>query len=172
MHDDCIIKDEVLQMEMSVINFLNFEMTAPTVRCFLRRFVRSAQGVNEAPSMHLEHLASYIAKLSLLEYDVLQYAPSLVAASAIFLARYVQSPSQKLWDSTLRHYTQYQPSDLSECVKALHALVCECPNSSLPAIQEKYSPHKEKMKLQRECRNRNITHIGEANNKFEFQRAK
>ncbi|PWA74644.1 tetratricopeptide repeat (TPR)-like superfamily protein [Artemisia annua] len=97
-----------------------------------------------APSMHLEHLASYIAELSLLEYNMLQYAPSLVAASSIFLARYVQSPSQKPWDSTLRHYTQYQPSDLSECVKALHALVCECPNSSLPAIREKYSQHKYK----------------------------
>ncbi|GKF62231.1 cyclin A1,1, partial [Tanacetum coccineum] len=79
-----------------------------------------------------------------LEYDMLQYAPSLVAASAIFLARYVQSPLQKPWDSTLRHYTQYQPSDLSECVKALHALVCECPNSSLPAIREKYSQHKQR----------------------------
>ncbi|GKB36456.1 cyclin A1,1 [Tanacetum coccineum] len=136
--DNTYFKDEVLEMESSVLNFLKFEMTAPTVRCFLRRFVRAAQGVNEAPSMHLEHLASYIAELSLLEYDMLQYAPSLVAASAIFLARYVQSPLQKPWDSTLRHYTQYQPSDLSECVKALHALVCECPNSSLPAIREKY----------------------------------
>ncbi|PWA43688.1 cyclin A1,1 [Artemisia annua] len=142
--DNTYFKDEVLEMESSVLNFLKFEMTAPTVRCFLRRFVRAAQGVNEAPSMHLEHLASYIAELSLLEYNMLQYAPSLVAASSIFLARYVQSPSQKPWDSTLRHYTQYQPSDLSECVKALHALVCECPNSSLPAIREKYSQHKYK----------------------------
>ncbi|GKA09221.1 cyclin-A1-4 isoform X2 [Tanacetum coccineum] len=120
-------------MESSVLNFLKFEMTAQLLRCFLRRFVRAIQGVNEALSMHLEHLASYIAELSLLEYDMLQYAPSLVAASAIFLARYVQSPSQKPW-----------PSDLSECVKALHALVCECPNSSLPAIREKYSQHKYK----------------------------
>nr|XP_043607498.1 cyclin-A1-4 [Erigeron canadensis] len=149
--DNTYFKDEVLQMESTVLNFLKFEMTAPTVRCFLRRFVRAAQGANEAPSMQLEYLASYISELSLLEYNMLCYAPSLIAASAIFLARFVLSPSQKPWNSTLRHYTQYQPSDLHECVKALHALVCECPNSSLPAIREKYSQHKYKFVAKKYC---------------------
>ncbi|CAH1439602.1 unnamed protein product [Lactuca virosa] len=149
--DNTYFKDEVLQMESSVLNFLKFEMTAPTSRCFLRRFVRAAQGVNEAPSMQLECLASYISELSLLEYNMLCYAPSLVAASAIFLARFVLVPSKKPWDSTLRHYTRYQPSDLSECVKALHTLVCECPNSSLPAIREKYSQHKYKFVAKKHC---------------------
>lgn len=149
--DNTYFKDEVLQMESSVLNFLKFEMTAPTSRCFLRRFVRAAQGANEAPSMQLECLASYISELSLLEYNMLCYTPSLVAASAIFLARFVLVPSKKPWNSTLRHYTQYQPSDLSECVKALHTLVCECPNSSLPAIREKYSQHKYKFVAKKFC---------------------
>ncbi|KAL4565799.1 hypothetical protein LXL04_029905 [Taraxacum kok-saghyz] len=149
--DNTYFKDEVLQMESSVLNFLKFEMTAPTSRCFLRRFVRAAHGVNETPSMQLECLASYISELSLLEYNMLCYAPSLVAASAIFLARFVLLPSKKPWNSTLRHYTQYQPSDLSECVKALHTLVCECPSSSLPAIREKYSQHKYKCVAKKHC---------------------
>jgi cyclin A len=34
-------------MESTVLNFLKFEMTAPTIKCFLRRFVRAAQGVDE-----------------------------------------------------------------------------------------------------------------------------
>ncbi|XP_071693347.1 cyclin-A1-4-like [Rutidosis leptorrhynchoides] len=149
--DNTYFKDEVLQMESSVLNFLKFEMTAPTVRCFLRRFVRAAQGANEAPSMQLECLASYISELSLLEYSMLCYAPSLVAASSIFLARYVLFPSNKPWNSTLKHYTQYQPSDLCECVKALHTLVSECPNSTLPAIREKYSQHKYKSVAKKFC---------------------
>lgn len=57
--------------------------------------------------MHLEHLASYIAELSLLEYNMLQYAPSLVAASSIFLARYVQSPSQKPWVCTIHMHHSF-----------------------------------------------------------------
>nr|XP_043615742.1 cyclin-A1-3-like [Erigeron canadensis] len=140
--------DEVLQMESSVLNFLNFEMTAPTVTCFLNLFlVSDAQmdiynmGIHP---MRLEFLASYISDLSLLRYSMLRYAPSLIAASAIFLARFLLMPSLKPWNLILRYYTLYQPSDLQKCVKTLHSLVCKCPNFELKAIREKYSQHKYK----------------------------
>ncbi|KAI9113211.1 hypothetical protein K1719_015736 [Acacia pycnantha] len=142
--DNTYFKDEVLQMESAVLNFLKFEMTAPTIKCFLRRFVRAAQGVNEVPSLQLECLANYIAELSLLEYSMLCYAPSLIAASAIFLAKYILFPSTKPWNSTLQHYTLYQPSDLCDCVRDLHRLCCNTLTSNLPAIREKYSQHKYK----------------------------
>lgn len=45
-------------------------------------------------------------------------------------------------NSTLAHYTQYKPSELSNCVKALHRLFSVGPGSNLPAIREKYSQHK------------------------------
>ena len=52
------------------------------------------------------------------------------------------SPIGFLQNSTIQHYTQYQPSDLSSCVKELHRLCSNNHNSSLPAIREKYSQHK------------------------------
>lgn len=149
--DNTYFKEEVLQMESAVLNYLKFQMTAPTAKCFLRRFVRAAQGLNEVLSLQLEHLASYIAELSLLEYNMLCYAPSLIAASAIFLAKYILLPSMKPWNSTLRHYTQYQPSDLRDCVMALHSLCCNNNNSSLPAVREKYSQHKYKFVAKKYC---------------------
>ncbi|XP_028072770.1 cyclin-A1-1-like [Camellia sinensis] len=45
--DNTYFKKEVLQMESSVLNYLKFEMSAPTAGCFLTRFVRAAQGINE-----------------------------------------------------------------------------------------------------------------------------
>ncbi|KAL3026354.1 hypothetical protein AAZX31_04G226900 [Glycine max] len=149
--DNTYFKEEVLQMESAVLNFLKFEMTAPTVKCFLRRFVRAAQGVDEVPSLQLECLTNYIAELSLMEYSMLGYAPSLVAASAIFLAKFILFPSKKPWNSTLQHYTLYQPSDLCVCVKDLHRLCCNSPNSNLPAIREKYSQHKYKYVAKKYC---------------------
>ncbi|XP_057505460.1 cyclin-A1-1 [Actinidia eriantha] len=149
--DNTYFKEEVLQMESSVLNYMKFEMTAPTTKCFLRRFVRAAQVVNEAPSMQLECLANYLAELSLLEYSMLSYAPSVIAASAIFLAKYILIPSKRPWNSTLRHYTLYQPSDLCDCIKALHGLCCNSHNSSLPAIREKYSQHKYKFVATKYC---------------------
>ncbi|CAL5384853.1 unnamed protein product [Camellia sinensis] len=107
--DNTYFKKEVLQMESSVLNYLKFEMSAPTAGCFLTWFVRAAQGINET---------------------MLCYAPSLIAASAIFLTL------------TLRHCTLYKPSDLRDCVKAIHRLFCNIHSSSLPGIREKYSQHK------------------------------
>ncbi|XP_047328203.1 cyclin-A1-4 [Impatiens glandulifera] len=149
--DNTYFKDEVLQMESSVLNYLKFEMTAPTIKCFLRRFVRVSLSVDEAASMQFECLANYLAELSLIEYNMLCYAPSLIAASAIFLARYMFNPSKRPWNTTLRHYTLYQPIDLHECVKALHRLCNGSNSSSLPAVREKYSQHKYKFVAKKYC---------------------
>ncbi|KAH0669193.1 hypothetical protein KY285_023351 [Solanum tuberosum] len=118
-------KDINPSMRAILIDWLVEELI---VEIYCRRFVRVAQGVNEVLSLQLEHLASYIAELSLLEYNMFFYAPSLIAASAIFLAKYIFLPSGKPWNSTLRRYTMYQPSDLRDCVMALHNL------SSTPTI--------------------------------------
>lgn len=49
------------------------------------------------PTMHLEFLANYICELSLLEYSLLCYLPSLVAASSVFLARFILKPAKNPW---------------------------------------------------------------------------
>ncbi|KAL3736730.1 hypothetical protein ACJRO7_025637 [Eucalyptus globulus] len=150
--DNTYFKEEVLQMESSVLNYLKFEMTAPTVKCFLRLGISgSAIFYFQVPSLQLECMANYIAELSLLEYDMLCYAPSLVAASAIFLAKFVITPSKRPWDPTLQHYTLYQPSDLGNCVKDLHRLCFNNHGSTLPAIREKYSQHKYKYVAKKYC---------------------
>ncbi|XP_050124074.1 cyclin-A1-1-like isoform X1 [Malus sylvestris] len=149
--DNTYTKKEVLQMESSVLNHLKFEMTAPTALCFLRRFCFAAQKTSKVPSEHFRCLASYITELSLLEYSMLCYAPSLIAASAAFLAKYILSPLKKPWNSTLRHYTLYQASDLFDCVKALHQLCCNGCGSNLPAVREKYCQHKYKFVAKTYC---------------------
>ncbi|KAL5075687.1 hypothetical protein RYX36_014671 [Vicia faba] len=151
--DNTYSKEQVLEMESSVLNFLKFEMTAPTTRCFLRRFITVAQQTCEVPLMQLEYLADYLAELSLIEYDMLKYTPSLIAASATFLAKYILLPMEKPWNSMLRHYTGYQASELHECVKGLHLLYCNGYHNppSITAIREKYSQHKFKFVAKKYC---------------------
>ncbi|EOA40295.1 hypothetical protein CARUB_v10009020mg [Capsella rubella] len=149
--DNTYLKDEVLDMESEVLNYLKFEMTAPTTKCFLRRFVRAAHGIHEAPLMQLECMANYIAELSLLEYTMLSHSPSLVAASAIFLAKYILDPTRRPWNPTLQHYTQYKASELRGCVKDLQRLCSTSHGSTLPAVREKYSQHKYKFVAKKFC---------------------
>jgi len=53
----------------------------------------------QAPLLQLEFLANYIAELSLLDYDMLCYPPSIIAAAAIFLAKFILLPSKHPWVS-------------------------------------------------------------------------
>ncbi|CAN7049313.1 unnamed protein product [Brassica oleracea var. botrytis] len=78
-------RNELLEMESCVLNYLKFELTTPTENCFLSRFVPQGKREEEVLSHLLfESLASYLCELSLLDYAMLRYAPSLVAASAVF----------------------------------------------------------------------------------------
>ncbi|KAL5203386.1 hypothetical protein ABZP36_014338 [Zizania latifolia] len=150
--DNTYTKDEVLRMEASILNYLKFEMTVPTTKCFLRRFIRAAQVCHEGSStLHLEFLASYIAELSLLEYSLICYLPSLIAASCTFLAKFILKPTENPWNSTLSFYAQYQPSDLRDCVKVLHRVFFVGTGSNLRAIREKYSQHKYKFVAKKYC---------------------
>ncbi|KAL6626232.1 hypothetical protein ACP70R_029958 [Stipagrostis hirtigluma subsp. patula] len=149
--DNLYTKDEVLQMEASVLNYLKFEMTAPTAKCFLRRFVRAAQASEVGSTLHLEFIASYICELSLLEYSLLCYLPSLVAASSVFLAKFILKPTKNPWNPTLSYYTQYTPSELRGCVRVLHRLFRVGPGSNLHAIRQKYSQYKYKFVAKKYC---------------------
>lgn len=50
--------------------------------------------------LELEFLANYLAELTLVEYDFLKFLPSLVAASAVFLARWILNQSEHPWVSS------------------------------------------------------------------------
>ncbi|KAG7659895.1 Cyclin C-terminal domain [Arabidopsis suecica] len=149
--DNTYLRNELLEMESSVLNYLKFELTTPTAKCFLRRFLRAAQGRKEVPSLLSECLACYLTELSLLDYAMLRYAPSLVAASAVFLAQYTLHPSRKPWNATLEHYTSYRAKHMEACVKNLLQLCNEKLSSDVVAIRKKYSQHKYKFAAKKLC---------------------
>ncbi|KAL0702046.1 hypothetical protein Bca4012_058168 [Brassica carinata] len=117
----------------------------------IRRFVRAAKGKTEVPSLLFESLASYLSELSLLDYAMLRYAPSLVAASAVFLAQYILHPSTKPWSSTLERYTSYRAKHLEGCVKNLLQLCHESPSADVVAVRKKYSQDKYKFAAKKFC---------------------
>lgn len=133
---------QVLEMERGVLNVLKFELTTPTTKSFLRRFVRAAQASCKGPSLVLEFLGNYLAELTLVEYGFLPFLPSMIAASAVYLAKLTLDSSTCPWDATLQHYTGYRPWELERCVRAMHELQRNTKSCSLPAVREKYRQHK------------------------------
>ncbi|KAH7660767.1 cyclin A protein [Dioscorea alata] len=140
--DNTYTKQEVLKMETEILKFLNFEMGNPTIKTFLRRFTKAGLEESKYPALQLEFLGSYLAELSLLDYGCLRFLPSVVAASAVFLARFTISPENHPWCATLRRYTGYKPAELKDCIHAIHDLQLNKTFSNLVATRDKYMHHK------------------------------
>ncbi|KAL4290766.1 hypothetical protein GQ457_14G005910 [Hibiscus cannabinus] len=140
--DNTYIREEVLEMESQVLKYFGFQLFAPTAKTFLRRFLRAAQASYTTPSLELEYLANYLAELTLIDYGFLNFAPSMVAASAVFLARWTLDQTCHPWNPTLEHYTAYNASDLKTPVLALQDLQLNTNGCPLTAIRVKYRQQK------------------------------
>ncbi|XP_039027348.1 cyclin-A2-4-like [Hibiscus syriacus] len=92
--------------------------------------------------MELEFLANYLAEPSLVEYNFLKFLPSLIAASAVFLARWTLNQSVHPWNPTLEHYTSYKASELKTSVLALEELQLNTNGCSLNSFRDKYRQQK------------------------------
>jgi cyclin A len=80
---------DVTDMEREMLAALRFELGGPTAFTFVEHFTRHSRGVK---SNRIRMLAHRLADTSLLDYGCLQFLPSAVAATALFLARYKLEP--------------------------------------------------------------------------------
>ncbi|KAL1292831.1 cyclin-A2-4 isoform X2 [Arachis ipaensis] len=140
--DNTYTKAEVLKMESQVLKSSGYQLFAPTTISFLRRFLQAAQASSKSPSLELEYLANYLAELTLMEYSFLNFLPSTIAASAVFLAKWTLDQSKHPWSPTLQHYACYKASDLKTTVLALQDLQLNINGCPLTAIRSKYSQDK------------------------------
>lgn len=140
--DNTYTKVEVLKMESQVLKSSEYQLFAPTIQTFLRRFLRAAQASYEAPNVELEYLANYLAELTLMDYSFLNFLPSIIAASAVFLARWTLDQSNHPWNPTLQHYACCKASDLKTTVLALQDLQLNISGCPLTAVRTKYRQDK------------------------------
>jgi len=137
--DKAYSREEILKMEATVLGALNFNVTTPSAYAFLKRFVKVAGWLQNDDSRE-ERLCNYLVELTLQEYKMLKYLPSVIAASAICLAQKMLRNGS--WTSTLQHHTCYPEATLLPCVKDMNAIVKNAPKNTLVAVRKKYSQEK------------------------------
>ncbi|CAH8337062.1 unnamed protein product [Eruca vesicaria subsp. sativa] len=140
--DNTYTREQVLEMESQVLKNFSFQIYSPTSKTFLRRFLRAAQASHLMPSLEMEFLANYLTELTLIECQFLKYLPSVIAASAVFLAKWTMNQSSHPWNATLEHYTTYKASDLKACVQTLQELQLNTKGCPLNSIRMKYRQDK------------------------------
>ncbi|KAL4588643.1 hypothetical protein LXL04_001535 [Taraxacum kok-saghyz] len=140
--DNTYTKQEVVQMSENLLNSLKSDLSNPIPKTFLRILIRSAQGETQPSPSSFEFLSWFLVELSLLDYRCLSFLPSMVAASAIFVANFTLEPEKHPWGLKMQCYSGYKPSELKDCVHAIHDLQLGRRASSSRAIREKYTQHK------------------------------
>ncbi|KAF8095163.1 hypothetical protein N665_0339s0033 [Sinapis alba] len=140
--DNTFSKQDVVKMEADIFLTLQFELGRPTISYFIRRFTRVAQEDFKVPHLQLEPLSCYLSELSLLDYKSVKFVPSMLAASAVFLARFIIRPKQHPWNKILEEYTKYKAADLLGCVGIIHDLYLSRRGGALQAVRDKYKHHK------------------------------
>ncbi|KAH9315973.1 hypothetical protein KI387_024600, partial [Taxus chinensis] len=106
-------RQQILTEEKTMLNKLKFHLTVPTPFVFVIRFLKAAGSDSQ-----MENVAFFLLELSLLQYTMTKFRPSLLAAAAVFTAQCVLK-KQTIWNDTLKRHTGYSEADLKECAKLM-----------------------------------------------------
>uniref|UniRef100_A0A8D2JD65 Cyclin B1 n=1 Tax=Varanus komodoensis TaxID=61221 RepID=A0A8D2JD65_VARKO len=103
--DHTYTKLQIRQMEMKILRSLDFSLGRPLPLHFLRR----ASKIGEA-DIQQHTLAKYLMELSIVDYDMVHYPPSQIAAAAFCLSTKILDEGE--WTPTLQHYMCYTENTL------------------------------------------------------------
>jgi len=131
--DGAYTKQQILKMEQTLLNTLNFNITHPSSLHFLRRYSKAA-----GSDYTLHTLCKYLIELMLIDVKLLKYPPSLIAAGSVYLGR-AMTQRTPLWTPTLEHYSTYAEQQVRGCALDMNDLLKKSQKSSLKAIRKKYA---------------------------------
>ncbi|CAN4116724.1 unnamed protein product [Withania somnifera] len=134
--DKAYARKEVLQMEKLMLNTLQFNMSVPTPYVFMRRFLKAAQSDRK-----LELLSFFLIELCLVEYEMLKFPPSFMAAAAIFTAQCTLY-GVKQWSMTCELHTKYSEDQLLECSRLIVGFHQKAATGKLTGVHRKYNTSK------------------------------
>jgi len=106
-------KNQILHTELLILNNLKFRLTSTTVINFLPYYL----AISNTYEKRIEHLANYLAEITLLFSAFLLYRPSQIAAAIVCLSNY--SLGYPAWSPLLEMYTQYSLDSLCPCIQLL-----------------------------------------------------
>lgn len=133
--DNAYTGEEIRHMELKIINALNFDLCRPISLNFLRRFSKAGD-----VDLVQHSIAKYILEQSLLDYSMVSYQPSHMAASALYLSLIMtEKEVSSVWNSNLQHYSAYSTTQLMPTVKRMGCMIAKADSTKLQAVRTKYS---------------------------------
>ncbi|KAI2798610.1 G2/mitotic-specific cyclin-B2 [Blomia tropicalis] len=141
--DSLYNKRDIIRMELQILDVLKFELGRPIPLHFLRRGSKAAKADGRTHMM-----AKYICELSLCEYESAHWNPSLLAATALYLAlrltaietgTFTSDSPDIIWTPTIEHYTGYSRSTVFKHAGILAKVIVGSEASKFQNCKRKYS---------------------------------
>lgn len=131
--DKAYTKEEVIKMEALMLAALEFKICRPTAVHFLERY-QVVNGCSDAQ----KDLTMYLLELTLVDYRMVKYSPSMLAAASVLLSNKLlhKRPS---WSPALERQTKFTESILKDCAKEMCSLLEGAEQNTLQAVRKKYS---------------------------------
>ncbi|KAF3678639.1 G2/mitotic-specific cyclin S13-7 [Capsicum chacoense] len=138
--------EQILSMEKRILGQLEWYLTVPTPYVFLVRFIKAAVSdvqanvavLNSCNVTSMENMVYFLAELGVMNYATNSYCSSMIAASAVYVARHTLQ-CNPFWNETLKLHTGFSESQLLGCAKLLVNYHKEAPEHKLKVIYRKYS---------------------------------
>lgn len=131
--DRAYSKEDILEMEGKILSTLEFNLTFISSLSFLDRYTKLIQ-LDEKPYF----FAKYLIQLALIEYRMLRFSQSLIAAGAIYLIHRIKK-LQFSWEDFMKEKTGYDEQNVRICAKELCLILQNIEKSNLQAIRRKFS---------------------------------
>ncbi|KAJ1703066.1 hypothetical protein LUZ63_002845 [Rhynchospora breviuscula] len=134
--DHAYKRQEILDMEWLIVKTLQFNMSVPTPYVFMKRFLQAAQSDRQ-----MELLTFFLMELCLVDYNMLRYRPSLLAAAATYTAQ-CSLKGCKFWTKISQFHSTYSEDQLIECSRLMVDLHQKAATGKLTGVHRKYSTFK------------------------------
>ncbi|KNA13399.1 hypothetical protein SOVF_117210 isoform A [Spinacia oleracea] len=125
-------RKQMLEMEKSILKKLKFRLNLPTAYVFMLRFLKASQ----SDKRH-EHLSFYLIELCLVKYETLRFRPSLLCASAVYVARCTLN-EVPAWTSLLEKHTRHGKSQIRDCAEMILQIHKAASTGLLKVTYDKY----------------------------------
>jgi len=131
--DNTYTKDDLLQMECTMLSALDFRVVVPTPAHFFNQFLKA----NDCDNARQIETIKYTLELALTDLRMIRYSPSHLLAAAILLSNDLFSRAA-LWPDVMVQTCRHTQEELRTCVEELRGLLRAAPAGSLQAVRKKY----------------------------------
>ncbi|KAF7212145.1 G2/mitotic-specific cyclin-B2 isoform X2 [Nothobranchius furzeri] len=135
--DNAFSRAQILDMEQLVLRGINFQLGRPLPLHFLRRASKVA-----STDLEKHTLAKYLMELTLLDYQLVHYRPSEIAAASLCLSQLLMDVLP--WSPTQQHYSTYDEAHLKPIMQhiAKNVVMVNEGKTKFLAVKNKYSSSK------------------------------